>query len=474
MSKKPNVLFIMVDQQRYDCIGFSQEYPVRTPNIDDLAKNGIWFMNAYTNIPLCTPARSALINGRRPETFGTLWNHDLGSAIKPLEPREYSWPRELRKLGYNNAYLGKWHVHPQYNPKAYGYEHYVSLNEYTKFREKKYPERKLNDGIRIDEEEKLTKWHGEIDPIPLEDSRTHWLSRKASEMLEKLSRKADPWHIRIDFSEPHLPYNPNGKFAGMYSPENIPAWGGFAEEFINKPYIQKQQLYNWQVENFEWKDWAKIVAKYYAVISQVDHAIGQILNTLERLKLEEDTIVIFTSDHGDLCGSHRMMDKHFVMYEDVVKVPLILKWSGKIRGNSTCSEFVYNLLDLPPTILELLDMTIPDFFQGRSLVPFLKGEILPDWRQEIVATYHGQQFGLFTQRMYRTHAWKYIWNPTSIDELYDLREDPFELTNEIYNTKHKDRLKEFRRRLFSILLEEGDPFINNNWMRDQLLNSHKL
>src|SRR5690625_579458 len=133
MTKHPNILFIMVDQLRYDCVGISQDYPVKTPNIDQLAKEGVRFTNAYTHMPVCGPARQSLLNGRRPETFGALWNYGLGSKVSALNPDEYSWPRELGMQGYQSAYLGKWSVHPTFDPTDFGYDSYLSQQEYEAF-----------------------------------------------------------------------------------------------------------------------------------------------------------------------------------------------------------------------------------------------------------------------------------------------------------------------------------------------------
>jgi arylsulfatase A-like enzyme len=199
-----------------------------------------------------------------------------------------------------------------------------------------------------------------------------------------------------------------------------------------------------------------------------------VLQTLEQTKASDNTVVIFTSDHGDMCGSHRMMDKHYILYDDVVKVPLIIKYPGMAPMGHVCEQFVYNMLDLPPTLLDFVQLPAPSFFVGRSLVPLLNYEFVSDWRTEVVSTYNGQQFGLYTQRMLRTDKWKYIWNTTDVDELYDLEQDPHELTNLIYDPSCLDLIKEFRRLLYERLLEEGDGLVLNEWMRNQLLQSNKL
>ncbi len=463
MGERPNILHIMVDQQRYDCIGFSGDYPVLTPNVDRLASQGIWFSNAFTHIPLCSPARQSFVNGRRPESFGSLWNYNLGLKIPALEPKQYSWARELKALQYRTGYIGKWNVHPIHEPASYGYDYYIGPEQYERFIHERYPDVKYT-----------ASFMGERDPLPLEHARTHWMARQAIELMGIYASQNEPWHIRLNFSEPHLPCRPAGKFADMYAPENVPMWRSFNETFENKPYIQKQQLYNWEIQNYTWDDWAPIVARYYGVISQLDDAIGLVLAAVSELGIDDNTIVMYTADHGDMCGGHRMMDKHYIMYDDVVKVPLIIRWPKKIKPGQICDRFVYNLLDVPPTILEWLGVKVPDFFHGRSLVPLLNGQSGRDWRNEVVATYNGQQFGLYTQRMIRNNEWKYVWNTTDVDELYNLREDPEELHNVIYESRHSGVLQQLRETLYCTLKEEGDTLVDNMWMKNQLLKGSKL
>lgn len=459
--EKTNVLLIVSDQLRYDCIGASRKYPVRTPNLDRLADEGIWFNNAYTHIPLCCPARQSLLNGKRPETFGSLWNYDLGPPIPPLAPDTYAWPRELQRAGYATAYLGKWHVHPEYDPTRYGYDEYVSLQDYRAYRDERYGVTEYRHGF-----------FGDTDPAPIQDARTHWMARQTIGLLERYGQNPSaPWHIRLDFDEPHLPCRPSEPFASWYDPDDVPPWDNFTDTFANKPYIQRQQLLNWGVERYEWSDWAPTVARYYALISQMDDAIGMILDYLDRSGMSGNTLVIVTADHGDMCGAHRMMDKHCVMYEDVVHVPLIIRGKG-IAPGQVREEPVYNLLDLPPTLAEQLGFA-PGDFQGRSLVSLFQGPAR-EWREEIVSTYNGQQFGLFLQRMIIKGRWKLVWNPTDVDELYDLQQDPEELHNRIGDAAALEVVAALRSRLYDILLQEGDRVVANPWMKRQLLGSHKL
>lgn len=462
---RPNVLLITADQLRYDCVGYSGIYPVQTPNLDALASQSVVFSHAYSVLPVCSPARQSLLHGRRPETFGALWNYNGALPVAALQPDAYTWTRTLAENGYTLAYLGKWGVNPIHDATAFGYHSYVGESEYRKLTNDRYPDISYTNGF-----------FGEPNPIPLEYSETHWFAGRAVETLERLQSAGRPWHMALHFSEPHLPCRPSGRFATLYDPAGIPEWKGFRETFDRKPYIQRQQLYSWGVEHFTWEDWAPIVARYYGIISQLDEAVGRVLSALEELDAAKDTIVIFTADHGDMCGSHRMMDKHYILYDDVVRVPLIIRLPNLFAAGRVCENFVYNFLDLPPTLLELLELSgsDPGNLQGRSLVPLLTENhgTLP-WRDSVVSTYNGQQFGLYTQRMIRTEHWKYIWNPTDTDELYDLHADPAELENRVDRMEHAMILKELRRRLYEQLAEDGDAIVGNEWMRRQLLNGAK-
>jgi arylsulfatase A-like enzyme len=478
INVSPNVLLITADQLRYDCVGSSGKYKVQTPGLDLFAAQSVRFTNAYSHIPLCCPARQSLLHGRRAETFGALWNYNGALPIASLQPDAYTWTKTLVENGYATAFLGKWGVHPTLDPTSFGYESYVSEADYRRFQQFQYPNIAYRNG-----------YFGEANPIPLEDSSTHWFANQAAACLKRLQTEGKPWHMAMHFAEPHLPCRPSGRFADMYDPAEVPVWSSFKETFINKPYIQRQQLYNWGVEEYTWENWAPIVARYYGIISQLDEAISTIFRTLEELGAAENTIVIFTADHGDMCGSHRMMDKHYILYDDVVHVPLLIRWPSQWQGGVSCNQFVYNFLDLPPTLLEILDLNKynPGNLQGRSLVSLLSGKenstqeiacndntVLPNWRDSIVSSYNGQQFGLYTQRMIRTNHWKYIWNPTDTDEMYDLCNDPDELHNRIGDPEISHVISSLRHKLYLQLSVDEDALVANEWMRHQLLHGAKL
>ena len=266
---RPNILMIVADQHRWDCVGAAGRYPVHTPNLDALASDGVWFDSAFTPIPLCTPARQSLLTGRRPEQAGGLWNYDIGPAIIDFQPGGQVWPQLLRSSGYLNGYVGKWHVDAQRTPRDFGYDTYVPLEDYD-------PWRAAQGLSPVDGD-----WFGGVDPAPLEQTRTHWCADRAIEFLNRaVADPGRPWHLRLDLVEPHLPCQPAAVFADRYDPASVPRWSAFEDRLIGKPYIQRQQRLNWAVEDWGWGDWAPVVARYYAIISQLDDAIGRLLAAL--------------------------------------------------------------------------------------------------------------------------------------------------------------------------------------------------
>lgn len=465
-ERRPNVLLIVADQHRADCVGALGLYPIRTPHLDALAASGTLYTSAFTPIPLCVPARQALLTGARPERFGGLWNYDQGPLVQALSPEAYSWPRELQRLGYWTQYLGQWHVNPDHGPTAFGYERYVGLEAYEEWRKEHFPGLSIGEG-----------WLGAVDPVPVEKSRTHWFAAEARKFIEQASTRPEPWHLRLDFVEPHLPCTPCAEFASQYLPEAIPAWPGARDPLVGKPYIQRQQRVTWGVAEYTWEDWAPMVARYYAVISQLDDAVGRVLGALRETGQDDSTFVIYTSDHGDMCGSHGMIDKHYVMYDDVVRVPLIVRLPGSRAPSGRVDDFVVNALDLPVTITEAAGLPPPPGCRGRILPRGDDREPLASAlspRAAVVSTYNGQQFGLYSQRMIRTREWKYVWNATDVDELYDLQHDPAELINRIADDSVSGLVADLRATLYAELIDEGDRLVANPWLRSQFLTSSKL
>ncbi|MDR9431886.1 MAG: sulfatase-like hydrolase/transferase [Natronomonas sp.] len=470
MYATSNVLHIQADQHRFDCLGVNGGR-VQTPNLDSLAADGVNFTNAYTPSPICTPERASLMTGQWPSQHGIVNLSGLPGG-GPLPPDATTFSDVLDGQGYQLRYVGRWHL-GKHTPEAFGFDEWIPNGEYEAWRFRQgLPARPDPDAAWQDDEEAPERtpagenpWLGKVDEgIGPEESRLSWAADRVISQLEVLADQDEPFLLRWDTWEPHLPNVVPEPYASMYDPGEIDPWPNFDDDLADKPWIQGQQRRTWHLEDATWEDWAPTVARYLGEITLLDAQISRVLDRLEALGLEEETLVVYTADHGDMCGSHGMLDKHFVMYDEVTRVPLIARWPDRIEPGWECDDFVSNAIDLPPTYCDVADAPVPDQFQGQSLVP-LFGDATG--RDSIFATYYGCQLGLYTQRMVRTEDWKYVWNATSPDELYHLADDPHERTNLAHADAHADRLAAMRRRLRDWLRETGDD-VDNPWVMGQL------
>lgn len=446
---KPNVLMIVCDQLRYDCLGYTGSPFARTPNIDALAAEGMQFTRAYTSIPTSCPARQCLLSGAWPEQPGHegLWNYDITLPVKLFEGD--TWTRHLADRGYRLGYVGKWHVHPVKTPLEFGFSDYYGEASYHG-----WAQEHVGKKPKAHYHQEDNRMMGGYVKMDRDDNSVYWFKEKAVELIRQYEGEGKPWHVRLDYSEPHLPCMPLKPFFDRFKDTSIPPWGNFCDELDDKPYIQFQQVLNWGLEDYDWAKWENYLRSYYAVIAQVDDALGQLFRQLEEIGALDNTIIIFTADHGDAAGSHRMLDKHYVMYEEEVHVPLIIKWKDHIQAGTVCDRFLVHFLDIAATMDDLFSLDFPT--SGRSLLPLLRGEDVDDWRTYAFSNYNGQQFGLFVQRMIRDERYKYVWTPTDIDELYDLQEDPYELKNLIHDPAYKDVLTRLRKDLYEDLVARKD------------------
>ncbi len=444
-----NILFICVDQQRRDCLGYTNGYPVKTPNIDRLASEGVDFEQSYTPNPICVPARRSMICGRRPEQAGTLYNYDQGIPSVPFSPDNYSWSRDFQAAGYKCGYIGTWHV-SELPPTEFGYDDYISINDLECKDTTVYK----------------NGWFGDVCELPVKRSRTHRTADKAIELMKKYG---GGFQIRVNFSEPHLPCRPTEPFASMY--KDVPLWRAFDDGLKNKPFMQRQMVLNWNNADTDIEKFKRLQRFYFGMISQIDDAIGRILSYLDESGLSEDTVVIYTSDHGDMCGERRMLDKHYIMYDSVVKTPFIIRYPG--APHKTVSDPVINALDIVPTLLDICGLHKPEGLQGVSLMPYLTGKQPEKIRKYALVTYNGQQFGLYTQRMITNGHIKYVWNCSDMDELYFIDSDPDELINRANDEEQKELLLKLRRDLAAELKEADDYTMRSPWLYDTLYNGRK-
>lgn len=469
MLSPPNILLILSDQHRYDCLGVNGHPLVQTPYLDQLAREGINFTGAYCPTPICTPARLSLLHGVWPSQHLAIANWD-SEAPRPPDAGLSTFSQALRKVGYTLGYVGKWHAYPDKTPLDFGFSDYHPYDEYLTWR--------TAHGYTLLDEQ---NWYfGELDPhIPPEGSRLAWGAETTLNLIERYAEKSAPFFIRWDPTEPHLPNQVPEPYYSMYSPEMISPWQSFPDPLTDKPFIQAQMRRTWKVDHWTWeRDWSPLVSRYLGEISLMDAQIGHLLDGLERLGLKENTLVIYSSDHGDMCGAHGMIDKHYVMYDDVVRVPLIARWPAVISPRRSSSSFISHSLDLAATFCHVAGAERPAHFQGQSLMPIFSEtddkiyHAQDSERKDIFAMYSGNQFGLYSQRMVRNHEWKYVWNATEQDELYHLSADPAEMTNLVHAPDHQAELQQLRKRLVE-WMESVEDRLLNVWTRQQLLEELK-
>jgi arylsulfatase A-like enzyme len=469
-----NILLIHSDQHRWDSLGANGHPIVRTPNLDRLAAEGANFSCAFTPIPLCVPARVTMLTGVWPSVHGVTTNFDT-EVFAPLAPEVPVFSRLLKDSGYWLGYVGKWHVDPHRTPKDFGFDEYVPEGAYGAWRK----------GQGLAPVPHKNRWFGEADPhIRPQESRLAWGADQIIRMLnehadearpDKTGRGAPavrPFFIRWDPSEPHLPNIVPEPYASMYPPANIPPWGSFPDPFAGKPYIQAQQLRTWGIDKWTWKDWAPVVGRYFGEITLLDAQVGRILDALAALGLAQGTLVAYSADHGDTCGSHGMIDKHFIMYDDVVRVPLVLRWPGRIPPGRRPDDFVSSELDLARTFVEAAGMKPCATFVGANLADVAAGAAATG-REDIFSCYFGNQLGLYSQRMVRDRRWKYVWNATAEDELYDLQADPWELRNLATRPECAAELARLRRRLIAWMKDTRDRLLNQ-WIEPEIAEGRKV
>jgi arylsulfatase A-like enzyme len=400
-------------------------------------------------------------------------------AIRPnLPPDLPTFGELLADAGYETTYVGKWHVGRDQTPADFGFEYLGGSDAYHDEADPEFLKYLREQGVEpgaVELEDEVYPNDETAEPIaaktpvPEEATRTYYLAEQTIERIRELgeanrddegdrggyNENEEPFFHRTDFLGPHHPYVVPEPYASMYDPEDIEPWPTFAETFDGKPRAHEQYLSYRGVEGFDWDRWSRAVAKYFGFVTFIDRQMGRVLDALEAEGLADDTVVVHAADHGDFTGSHRQFNKGPLMYEETYHVPLLVRWPGAVEPGSVREEFVH-LHDLMPTFLEIGGVEPPDGIHARSLVPLFDGEAPDDWRDSAFAQYHGDEFGLYSQRMVRTDRYKFVYNGPDRNELYDLRRDPHELRNLIDHPEYRTVRADLQERLARWMRETDD------------------
>ena len=450
---RPNIILFMTDQLRQDVLGGYGNAICKTPNLDRLAGEGTAFDFAYTTSPVCSPARASLLTGLYPHNHGVMLNTHIAPAwCRGLSQEIPTFSRLLKDGGYVLDYVGKWHVHQDRGPEEYGFHRHVT----PKVSRQGKPETM----VYIDFPGGRQSVCGVLDASK-EHSDPWRCTDQGIEFIRERAAGNQPFFLRIDTRAPHFANIVPEPFASQYDPSAIPPWPNFEESFEGKPSAHLRKHREWHLEDKDWTWWQQVVAKYYGDITLVDTCLGRVVDAVEEMGIAANTVVIFASDHGDSMGSHKHFEKAGSMYEEVFRIPLIIKIPG---GPVQRISHFARLMDLMPTILELAGIDPPEGIDAVSLLPLLRGEEPARWPDSVYCEHHGEVWGYQTQRMVRTHGWKYVYNPHDGDELYDVKKDPFEMTNRISDPETREVLEEMKGRLMGWNDATGDMF-QWNWVR---------
>jgi len=439
-QRKPNLVFFLPDQQRADTIACYGGVKVHAPNLNKLASESVIFERTYVTHPVCTPSRSSLMTGTWPHTNGCTRNS------VPLDHRFRAFPELMENTDYRAAYVGKWHLGEE-GPAGRGFDEWISTDDrgdYTNFL--------ISKGIPPD------KTNGRfsevaISNLSVELSRPKFLEKHACEFIEKYRR--DPFILVVGFVEPHSPYN--GPLndeqslddvdldvtATLPETEDIPLryrlmreWQQ-AEAILDRERLPVQLFFGITPEEYR-----SIKQRYLGLITLVDQSIGAILACLERCGLNDNTIVVHTSDHGDSLGAHHLFGKE-TMFEEAARVPFLIRLPGQTRSK-TISQPVSHI-DFVPTLLNLLDQPAHSQCAGKSLLPLMRDDTTPpknvflEWAPNRTKIKKGTKLARrrmikraveeSTRTVVTPEGWKLCLRDKDSNELYNLKDDQFETRN---------------------------------------------
>jgi len=457
MTKKPNILLIMCDQMRPDAMGCAGNHVIQTPNLDTLAATGVNFANAYTPYPVCEPARASITTGMYPHKCLAFNEESGGEEIGKEFP---VLGTELSNLGYSTYAMGKLHYHPYTPPGRPKVTHGIQTVE---FAESGRWANMYNGAAGLEDYLDYLHtvgWGGysrplaignndifpAVSPLPQEHYVDSWVAgRSIAHMQQHLEDTPDkPFFMWASFPKPHSPYDPPRPYDAMYDPRGIPAPTGTIDDIQSRGLddaFAKYYKYHWDTVS----DAAKqvILAHYYGLISFQDKQVGRMLEFLESAGIRDNTVVIFTSDHGDMMGDFGLYFKT-LMYRASVNVPFIVSYPNAWPANVVSDELV-GLQDIFPTLLAFAGKQQKDT-DGLDLTPIINGG--EKGRDTYVAYFCTGENPDGMRIMIANKEHKYIYNVCGgVEELYDMKNDVQELHNLADIPEHAAKSNEMRTRL---------------------------
>ncbi|MBC8470808.1 MAG: arylsulfatase [Planctomycetes bacterium] len=460
-SKKklqPNILYLMTDQHRGDCLGCAGNKIIKTPHLDSIAEDGVLFPNAYSSTPSCTPARSALLTGLSP------WHHGMIGYGRVADKYPFELPQAIRDAGYYVFGIGKMHWYPQRKLRGY---HDILLDEsgraetpgfvsdYRFWFKQQAPE--LNpDATGIGWNDYRAKTYA----LPERLHPTKWTADRAVDFIEKYNR-SKPFLLKVSFARPHSPYDPPKRFMDMYSEDEMPKpyVGDWADMYAEHEEPPNTSLWHGDLGIQQ----AKISRRgYYASITFIDEQIGRILETLKKRDIYDNTLIILFSDHGDMLGDHHLWRKTYA-YEASARIPMLLRWPRRMgmknkRGKKLPQPV--ELRDVLPTFLDAAGAPVPNHLDGKSMLDLVRGNT-KNWRQ-FIDLEHSMCYNKDHWNALTDGRFKYIYYAyDGREQLFDLRKDPGELNDLAAESSNKSILLKWRQRMVEHLSERGEQFVSD-------------
>lgn len=450
----PNILLIITDSQGPNVLGKAGAGQILTPNIDALAKKGVNFTRAYNTCPLCTPARAGLFSGLYPQTAGA-WSNDL--SLGTNVPHLGRW---FEREGYSTGYIGKWHLDGTdyfgtgICPEGWDPNYWFDGRNYLETLSPE--ERELwRSGLRTPE---AIHQHG----ITREWTWAGGITDRGRQFIENctIDDPEKPWLLVVSYDEPHGPSVCPPPFCDMYTDFSFPLPPNGADPMVNKPVHHREWA---SQEPFSREKMRQ--ALYFGAGSFVDDEIGRVIQTAEE-QAPDNTVIIYTTDHGHYLGAHRLDGKGPALYEEVIRVPLIITGPGIPEGKK-CTSLISHL-DILPTLLTMAGCPVPHILDGIDQQAVLKDPGI-ELRENVYTGFHrfsithDSWYGFIPIRTVVSSQHKLTINLNQTDELYDLKNDPGELINLIDDEKYTDIRGNLHAHLLNEMDRTRDPFRGPAW-----------
>lgn len=462
-ERKPNLIYVFADQLRYFSLGYTGDENALTPNIDRLCAESTDLCQAVSGHPVCAPYRASLLTGKYTTSTGMVINE-----IR-MNTNHHTFADVLNENGYNTAYIGKWHMYA-----AELGNHYDAKNSYIP----KGRDRLGFDGYfagynfrheygvgtayyHLDSPEKI--YYEKYEPDAQVDM--------AIDQMRSLSGKDDPFALFLSIGTPHDPWvaeNVPPEYLERFKDKEFKLPPNYLKD--NDPHADEWARLS-EEERSELTEWMRV---YYAMAANLDDNIGRLMEAIREMGLEENSIIVFTSDHGELFGAHGRRAKN-IFYEEAVRVPFLVKWKGQLP-EGVKRNFVFNTVDIMPSFLSMMGLPVPDEVEGEDLSACIRGEADTEEGALMMCTGPTAVFGDGNEwRAYRTKRFTYaVFKSDGMELLFDDQEDPYQMHNLIQDPLYQQIAADLKAKMYAKMEQIGDKFENNsfyekNWVEDRLI-----